>query len=267
MIGLWGLKYISLSLYKSNSILRFFLEIAFNGKNYHGWQNQPDAITVQQTIEGALSTLFQRKIDIVGAGRTDTGVHARQIFAHFDLLEDESVENLVYKLNSLLPKDIAIYDCFQVKNDAHARFDAITRTYRYYSITKRDPFLEPYVYTLYQMPNLNKMNEAAQVLFQYHDFQCFSKSKTDVKSYLCTISEAFWEERDNQLIFTVSADRFLRNMVRAIVGTLLEVGFGKSNLQDVHQIIQSKNRSNAGKSVPAQGLFLENVTYPESIKL
>jgi tRNA pseudouridine38-40 synthase len=245
--------------------LRFFLEISYNGKNYHGWQTQPHDVSIQQVIEEALATIFQRKIEIVGAGRTDAGVHARQLFAHFDLETTENSNQLVYKLNAILPVDIAVHNCFQVKDDAHARFDAQLRTYRYYLIWNKNPFLQDFAYRVHKKPEVEKMNQAAQILLQYTHFQCFSKSKTDVKTYLCKLTEAYWEEKDNQLIFTITADRFLRNMVRAIVGTLLEVGFNNLSSEELHQIIASKNRSQAGKSVPAQGLFLEQITYPECI--
>lgn len=245
--------------------MRFFIEISYNGKNYHGWQTQPHDVSIQQVIEQAFATIFQRKIEIVGAGRTDAGVHARQLFAHFDLEPTDSNTQLVYKLNALLPPDIAVHNCFRVKDDAHARFDAQLRTYRYYLIWNKNPFLHDFAYRVPKKPEVEKMSEAAEILLQYTNFQCFSKSKTDVKTYLCKLTKASWEEKDDQLIFTITADRFLRNMVRAIVGTLLEVGFNNLSSDQLHQIIASKNRSQAGKSVPAQGLFLEQITYPESI--
>tara|TARA_R110002072_G_scaffold117281_6_gene248190 strand:- start:6520 stop:7263 length:744 start_codon:yes stop_codon:yes gene_type:complete len=245
--------------------LRYFIEIAFNGKNYHGWQIQPDAVSVQQTLEEALSTLLRKKIDIVGAGRTDAGVHAKQIFAHFDFPEAIELKELCYKLNSFLPKDIAIKKIALAKDDAHARFDAISRTYEYQICLEKNPFTIDFSYQLNQIPDLKKMNEAAKILLNYNDFQCFSKSKTDVKTYHCIITFAEWTLTDNTLLFTITADRFLRNMVRAIVGTLLEIGLGKLEVNDIHDIIKSKNRSKAGTSVPAEGLYLIRVTYPKEL--
>ncbi len=246
--------------------MRYFLELAYNGKAYHGWQNQPDAVSVQEVIEKALSTLLRKEITIVGAGRTDAGVHAKQMFAHFDY--DEQLDsNLVFRLNSFLPKDIAIYDIFEVNEEAHTRFDATARTYEYWVTTRKDPFSMENAYLIHQRVDVEAMNEAAKVLFEYRDFKCFSKSNTDVRTYNCVIMKAEWEQRGRQLIFTVKADRFLRNMVRAIVGTLLEVGLGKSNIENVKKIIESKDRSNAGTSVPAHGLYLTEVTYPETIKI
>lgn len=246
--------------------MRYFIEIAYCGKNYCGWQNQPNAVSVQETIEGTFSTLLQRKTTIVGAGRTDAGVHAKQIFAHIDLDEKEVPENMVYKLNALLPNDIVIYDFFCVNEDAHTRFDALSRTYQYKMMVGKNPFLEDFAYRIHTKPDVKKMNEAAKILFKYTDFQCFSKTKTDVKTFNCVITKAFWEETENQLIFTIAADRFLRNMVRAIVGTLLDIGFHKIAIEEMHTIIKSKNRSNAGTSVPAHGLYLTQVEYPENIK-
>jgi tRNA pseudouridine38-40 synthase len=247
--------------------LRYFLEIAYNGKNYFGWQNQPDAISVQETLEKALSTLLRYKIEITGAGRTDAGVHAKQIFAHFDFDEDLIRTDLVFKLNSLLPKDIAINSLSEVNENAHARFDALHRTYEYRVALTKNPFSIGYAHTVHHAPNIELMNEAAKILLSYKDFQCFSKSKTDVKTYNCSIQFAEWIATENELLFTIKADRFLRNMVRAIVGTLLDIGYKKINLEQFHQIIKSKNRSNAGTSVPAEGLYLIKIEYPETIKL
>ncbi len=247
--------------------MRYFLEIAYNGKNYFGWQNQPDAISVQETIEKALTTLLREKIEITGAGRTDAGVHAKQIFAHFDFKEDLTKTDLVFKLNSLLPKDIAINSLYEVNENAHARFDALHRTYEYRVALSKDPFSIGYTHTVHRAPNMVLMNEAAKILLSYKDFQCFSKTKTDVKTYNCSIQFAEWTANDKELLFTIKADRFLRNMVRAIVGTLLDVGYNKINLEEFHNIIKSKNRSNAGTSVPAEGLYLVKIEYPETIKI
>lgn len=247
--------------------MRYFIQLAYNGKAYHGWQIQPNAVTVQETIENALSTLLNTKLSIVGAGRTDTGVHASQMFAHFDYEKELLREDLKYKLNSFLPNDISIQEIFEVNPEAHARFNAIKRTYNYRIALTKNVFDFDFSYYV-QMPlDINKMNAACDLLLQYKDFQCFSKSHTDVKTYNCKIETAYWVQEDNMLTFTISADRFLRNMVRAIVGTLLNIGLGKLNVDAMHDIIKSKNRSKAGFSVPAKGLYLTEVIYPEHIKL
>ncbi len=243
--------------------MRYFLELSYFGKAYHGWQNQPNAISVQEEIENAISVVFQHKIDIVGAGRTDAGVHAKQIFAHFDVEEELQKEAFQFKMNSLLPADIALKDVFKVRSDAHARFEALSRSYEYHIVQQKDPFLEDRSYFLKNRLNVEKMNQAAEILKDYTNFKCFSKSKTDVKTYNCKISEAVWKTEGEVLVFHISADRFLRNMVRAIVGTLLEIGFGKQPVESMHEIIKSKDRSRAGTSVPAKGLYLTRVTYPE----
>jgi tRNA pseudouridine38-40 synthase len=247
--------------------LRYFIELSYNGKAYHGWQNQPNSISVQQVLEEALSVLLQTKIEIVGAGRTDTGVHASQMFAHFDVEFEIDISTLAFKLNSFLPNDISIHDIFKVKDDAHARFDAISRTYHYKISTTKNVFTINFAYRLQVPLDIKKMNDACNILLQYKDFQCFSKSNTDVKTYYCTIEKAEWIEEQNDLIFIITADRFLRNMVRAIVGTMINIGLGKIQVKDLISIIQSKNRSEAGFSVPAHGLYLTQITYPESLKL
>lgn len=246
--------------------MRYFIELSYNGNAYHGWQNQPNAISVQEVLEKALSRLLNTNINIVGAGRTDAGVHAAQMFAHFDA-ENSLDDNLVYKLNSYLPNDIAIQDIFEVNKDAHARFNATSRTYNYKVSLSKNVFNYDFAY-LHQLPlDVNAMNIACKILFEYKDFQCFSKSNTDVKTYNCIIKEAKWIKKDDELVFIISADRFLRNMVRAIVGTMINIGTGKIKAEDLHAIIASKDRSEAGFSVPAHGLYLTKVTYPETIKL
>lgn len=247
--------------------MRYFLELSYNGTRYHGWQKQPHAASVQETVEQALSTLFQKQIEIVAAGRTDAGVHAKQIFAHVDLSDEIDLSNFPYRLNALLPNDIAITSLVPVKDDAHARFDAISRSYEYHLNIGKNPFAQNFAYQVYHKPNVNLMNQAAEHLFAYSDFQCFSKSKTDVKTYICKLKEAHWKANGNELIFHITADRFLRNMVRAIVGTLLDIGYQKMNVEEIHTIIKSKDRSRAGTSVPAQGLYLTKVTYPKDIYL
>lgn len=242
--------------------MRYFIELSYHGKKYHGWQNQPDAISVQEVIEKALSTILRTEIAIVGAGRTDTGVHAKQMYAHFDTEKIFDSSALTYKLNSFLPNDIAVRAVYKVANDAHARFDATSRTYEYWIVTKKNPFHIHSAHTVYKKLDVSLMNEAAKELFNYKDFKCFSKTHTDVKTYICTIEKAIWEQKNEVLIFTIRADRFLRNMVRAIVGTLLNVGLGKLSITEFKKIIESRDRSNAGTSVPGKALYLTEVTYP-----
>ena len=240
------------------------MELAYFGKAYHGWQRQPNAISVQEVVENALNTLLQETVEIVGAGRTDSGVHARQIFAHFDT-EKQLAEEFSFRMNSLLPKNIAVKNLFPVKSDAHARFDAYSRSYEYHLVTSKDVFATDMAYYVQKEIDVDKMNEAAQILFSYSNFKCFSRSRTDVRTYNCKIERADWQQEEERLIFHITADRFLRNMVRAIVGTLLEIGLGKMEVQEMHNIINSEDRSEAGASVPAQGLFLTKVEYPKSI--
>lgn len=247
--------------------MRYFIEFSYNGKAYHGWQNQPNAISVQEVLEKALSTILRNKISVMGAGRTDTGVHASQMFAHFNHDETFDLEDLIYKLNSFLPEDIAVRDLFVVKADAHARFDALSRTYKYKISNSKNVFENDFAYQLLLPLDLELMNEACKILVQYTDFQSFSKSNTDVKTYNCKIKEANWTLNENLLVFTITADRFLRNMVRAIVGTMVNIGLGKLKPEALHDIIGSKDRGEAGFSVPAHGLFLVNITYPEAIKI
>jgi tRNA pseudouridine38-40 synthase len=245
--------------------LRYFIELSFKGTNYFGWQIQPDAPTVQEKLNSSLSLLLREKIEIVGAGRTDSGVHAKLMIAHFDSDRVESLDNLKHRLNSLLPDDISVYRIYEVQSDAHARFDAESRSYIYKIFLGRDPFeLE----TTWQIHNkdfdIDLMNEACKVLLKHKDFKAFSKSKTDVKTYECVIFDAEWVLDNNQLNFNISANRFLRNMVRAIVGTMLEIGQGDLSIADFESVILSRNRSNAGKSVPARGLYLSNIKYPDN---
>lgn len=241
--------------------MRYFIELAYKGTNYHGWQFQPDANSVQETLNKALSILLKTEIDIVGAGRTDTGVHAKQMYAHFDVEETLNTTQLVHKLNSFLPKDIVIFRIIPVDNEAHARFDATRRTYEYHIHTFKDAF-ETDGSWLHQLPlDLDKMNNACQLLFKYNDFECFSKTHSDVRTFNCVIFEANWKQTGNKIVFTISADRFLRNMVRAIVGTMINIGLGKISLSDFEKIIESKNRSQAGFSAPAHGLYLTQITY------
>ncbi|MFK7782247.1 tRNA pseudouridine(38-40) synthase TruA [Psychroserpens sp.] len=245
--------------------MRYFIELSYNGKAYHGWQIQPNAISVQQVLEEALSKLLQIDISIMGAGRTDAGVHASQMFAHFDC--DKIIDtNLVFKLNSFLPNDIAIHNIFQVKDDAHARFNALSRAYVYKISKSKNVFNFEHTYMLHHDLDVNAMNEACDILLTYKDFQCFSKVHTDVKTYNCNIMSAKWTIENKELHFIIRADRFLRNMVRAIVGTMINIGLGKMKVEELHNVIQSKDRGEAGFSVPAHGLYLTKIEYPNNIK-
>jgi tRNA pseudouridine38-40 synthase len=242
--------------------LRYFIEFAYNGKNYCGWQYQPHSPSVQETLNKAISTLLRTEIDVVGAGRTDTGVHAKQMFAHFDHDADIDIDALTLRLNSFLPKDIVVYRLIPLHDAAHARFDATSRTYEYHIHTYKDAFINEGSWYEYHPMDIDKMNEAAKVLFEFIDFKCFSKTHTDVKTFNCKITEAHWRQHGTHLVFTVTADRFLRNMVRAIVGTLVNVGLGKITIDDFRKIIESRDRGQAGFSVPAHGLYLTKVIYP-----
>lgn len=247
--------------------MRFFITLSYDGTCYHGWQVQPNGDTVQQRLQKALSTLLRQPIEVVGAGRTDTGVHARMMVAHFDLegemVNDKWQNDLAYKLNKLLPPDIAVQEVRQVADDMHARFSATSRTYHYFIHTCKDPFLAAYSWQIPFKLDFAKMNEAAKVLIDYKDFTSFSKVNTDVRTNLCDLREAYWEEvAKGQWRFTITANRFLRNMVRAIVGTLVEVGRGRMNTDDVRRIIEAKDRCQAGESVPAKALFLVSIKYP-----
>ena len=246
---------------------RYFIFLSYDGENYHGWQVQPNGSSVQETLTRALRTFLRdENLEITGAGRTDAGVHARRMAAHFDFERELDCKAVVDKLNRLLPPDIAVYDVKRVKEDAHARFDATFRMYKYYVTTRKDPFSRRYACRIFQPLDVKKMNEAAQCLFDYIDFTSFSKLHTDVKTNNCRIMLAHWDVMpDGELVFTIKADRFLRNMVRAIVGTLIEVGKGKLTVDGFRKVIEAKNRCNAGTSVPGNALFLEDVGYPEDI--
>ncbi|MCB0444010.1 MAG: tRNA pseudouridine(38-40) synthase TruA [Flavobacterium sp.] len=244
--------------------MRYFIKLAYNGTNYHGWQSQPNAVTIQETLEKALSLLFKNKIEIVAAGRTDAGVHAREMFAHFDYNDEISSSFWVPKLNSFLPKDIVIYSIFKVDAEAHARFDAIERTYEYHIHSAKDAFINELSWYHFYPLKLEKMNQAAKILLDYTDFECFSKANTDVFTFNCTIKNAIWQQNENNLVFTITADRFLRNMVRAIVGTMINIGQEKIDPEQLRTIIESKNRSQAGFSAPAHGLYLTQISYPYS---
>ena len=252
---------------KNRANLRYFIFISYKGTSYHGWQVQPNSVTVQQILDKALSVILGEQIETTGAGRTDTGVHALIFCAHFDCLADDldTRKNFIYKLNRYLPKDISVTSIRKVSNDANARFSALSRTYTYYISREKDPFFEESSWHLYGDINVSAMNKAAEILFKHIDFTSFSRLHTDVKTNNCKIFSATWEENGSQLIFTIRADRFLRNMVRAIVGTMVEIGFGKLSSEEFEAIIIAMDRARAGKSAPAKGLFLTDIEYPSYI--
>jgi tRNA pseudouridine38-40 synthase len=251
-------------------LTRYFIRLAYDGTSFHGWQRQPNAATVQQALEEAMSMMLRSSIVLTGAGRTDTGVHATEFFAHFDYtsrLTKPECEKLVFRLNGYLCGDIALFEIFPVKEDAHARFSAVSRTYRYCIAGVPDPFRRDFTHYHYGAIDQDLMNEGAALIMGYHDFTSFSKVDTDTATNICRISHARWEMEGTELVFTITADRFLRNMVRAIVGTLLELGTGKISLEDLKSIIESKNRCNAGDSVPGKGLTLHRIVYQDGIWL
>ena len=245
---------------------RYFIELAYKGTNFHGWQIQPNAVSVQECLEKALSVITREEIAVTGAGRTDTGVHASYFVAHFDSGKlNLDHPDFTHKLNSFLGKDMVIFGISKVQSEAHARFDAISRTYQYHLNLIKDPFGIETSWYFFRQPDLVKMNEASQIIFEYTDFTSFSKLHTDVKTNNCKIYQAEWTQIDSKIVFTVKADRFLRNMVRALVGTILEAGIGKIDLAEFRAIIEQKDRGAAGLSVPAHGLFLTDIEYPESV--
>lgn len=244
--------------------MRYFIHLAYNGTPYHGWQIQPNASSVQETLENAFSLLLGETIGIVGCGRTDTGVHASEFYAHFEIekeLSDTELTQLTFKANSFLSEDIRIYRIFVVNDDVHARFSATARTYQYHVSNVKQPFGKDFCHRVFYKPDIELMNQAAKILFEYTDFTSFSKLHTQTATNNCTILYARWDMVGEEYVFTISANRFLRNMVRAITGTLLEVGRGKLSLDDFRKVIESKNRCNAGTSLPAKALFLTKVEY------
>ncbi len=246
--------------------MRYFIFLAYDGTEYHGWQCQPNAISVQERLQDVLTLVFRRDVLVVGAGRTDTGVHARMMVAHFETDDTFDLNNLTFKLNSLLPSDIYVYKIVPVKSDAHARFSALKRTYRYFISLRKNPFNDRFSTRLYYLPDFDKMNKAAELLKNYSEFGSFCKSHSENKTTICHISKACWiQQCPDEYYFEIVADRFLRNMVRAIVGTLFDVGRGKMTLQQFEEVIQREDRCLAGDSVPAKGLFLENIEYPIDI--
>ena len=242
--------------------MRYFVWFSYDGTAYHGWQIQPNGNSVQEELQRALSTLLREEISVTGAGRTDAGVHARQMVAHFDFSEAIDLEQLAYKLNRILPCDIAVDRVELVDDDMHARFSATSRTYHYYIHTKKDPFSRPYSTELHYELDFDKMNEAGRILMTYDDFGAFCKSHSDVKTTLCRVTKAEWlQTSQTSWYFEITANRFLRNMVRAVVGTLIDVGRGRLTLDDFRKVIEGKRRTEAGESMPANALFLENIRY------
>jgi tRNA pseudouridine38-40 synthase len=267
---------------------RYFIEFAYKGTNYHGWQQQPNANTVQAELDRVLAVVFKQPIVTIGAGRTDTGVHARQMYAHFDayipsagfrfavrrgeksdipelpVSDDISIqtEKLIYSMNMMLPPDIAVKSLLVVAPDAHARFNATQRSYEYHIHFEKDPFIKEFAHYVHPIPDIKAMNAAAKLLLEYIDYTCFMKSMAQTNTNNCTVTRAEWLEVPGGMVFHVSANRFLRNMVRAMVGTLLQVGHGKLTVEGFRQVIESKSRCEAGVSVPACGLYLTSIVYP-----
>jgi len=245
---------------------RYFIELSYDGSEFHGWQIQPNAKTIQETLNSALSTLLRTDIYTVGCGRTDTGVHASQYFAHFEVEETTfQPEELTYRSNRVLPPSIAVQRIFEVAPDAHTRFSATSRSYTYLITQQKDPFAVLRKWEMREALDLNRMNEGAAILKTYEDFSCFSKSNTQTETNLCNVTHAEWSQEGSEIRFDITANRFLRNMVRAVVGTLVDLGKGTITLDDLKTIIESKDRSEAGLSVPAHGLYLTRITYPEGM--
>ncbi len=242
--------------------MRYLLEIAFKGTRYHGWQIQHNALSVQEVVNEKLSILAGENVETLGCGRTDTGVHATSYFVHFDVSKKIEEDKFIFKLNQIFPLDIAAYNLHEVSPDFNARFDAISRTYEYHISHTHDPFITDTAWYQYGSLDLQAMNTAARLLIGKKDFECFSKVHTQVNNFMCDVTEAYWTQDKQKVIFTITANRFLRNMVRAIVGTLVEVGRGKLQPDDMQRILDSKDRSAAGQSVPAHGLFLTKIIYP-----
>lgn len=242
--------------------MRYFIDLSFDGTNYHGWQIQPNGMSVQERLQQALSTLLRTPTEVTGAGRTDAGVHARQMIAHFDVEQAIDGRQLAYKLNRILPRDISVQSVYEVADDMHARFSARWRTYHYYIHTRKDPYLRHYSCEMHYTLDFDAMNRAASLLLEYDDFASFCKTHTDVKTTLCRVTRAEWvQTSDHEWYFVITANRFLRNMVRAITGTLIDVGRGRITLDQFRRIIESRSRTDAGESMPPQALFLEKIEY------
>ena len=251
--------------------MRFFIRFAYDGTAFHGSQRQPNGITVQETIEQALAMIFREEVPLTFAGRTDAGVHAREMYAHMDIGEQamrREGERLVFRLNGILPDSIAIFDIYSVTDDAHARFDAVRRTYEYHVVDHKDPFLCKQATRVRPGLDFVAMNDAAKLLIGKQDFASFCRTNTDVKTTICDLTQAEWKELGNgHAVFTIAADRFLRNMVRAVVGTLFEVGRGKMTKEQFAEVIKQHNRCAAGDSAPAEGLYLTKVEYSQDLFL
>ncbi len=252
---------------KNLTMQRYILTLAYKGTNFHGWQMQPNAKTVQGAIKEALTTILRQKICIYGAGRTDTGVHASFYVAHFDAIKQISDLNKFKRsLNGILPDNIAVYEVFPVENDFNSRFSAVSRTYHYIISRTKNPFIKEFSHFYPYNLDVKKMNKAAEILKEYDDFKSFEKAHSGSKTSICKITDAKWLNNNNVLIFRITADRFLRNMVRSIVGTMIDIGRGKVSIEQFRQIIESKKRSNAGASADAKGLFLTDIIYPQQIE-
>jgi tRNA pseudouridine38-40 synthase len=253
-----------MKIWSPNKTARYLIELAYKGSDFHGWQKQPNATSVQENLEKAIATILRQKIEITGSSRTDAGVHAAQQFAHFDCSEPiANLGRLIHSANKRLPKGIAIVDIYYVPNDSHSRFDAIYRTYQYRLLKHKSPFWEGLAYHFKGTLNIDIMNEACEILKQHTDFQSFSKYHTEVKTFNCTIETAVWTETEEMVFFNIKANRFLRGMVRTIVGTMMDIGQGRLTLAEFEQIILQKDRKYAGNSAPAEGLTLMEVGYPE----
>ncbi|MER2997365.1 tRNA pseudouridine(38-40) synthase TruA [Pontibacter populi] len=245
--------------------MRYFLEIAYDGTRFHGWQIQPNAVSVQEVLDDSLSKILRETINTTGSGRTDTGVHASQQFVHFDSVQQLDPQHIVYRLNRILPDDISAYNLYLVPDEAHARYDAFARTYHYHITLRKDPFKRYYAWYHSKPLDVNLMNEAAIILLKYEDFTTFSKVKGDTKHYRCNMYEAYWQQQGDELVFTIRANRFLRGMVRLIVGALTDVGRGKLTIADFEKSIASQDRSLASGAAPSEGLYLAKVEYPDHL--
>ncbi|MBB6609492.1 tRNA pseudouridine(38-40) synthase TruA [Pontibacter sp. Tf4] len=245
--------------------MRYFLEIAYDGTRFHGWQVQPNALSVQEVLDDSLSKILRETIVTTGSGRTDTGVHASQQFVHFDCSQQLDPQQVVYRLNRILPNDISAYNLYLMPDEAHARYDAFARTYHYHITLRKNPFKRYYAWYHSRALDVAKMNEAANILLKYEDFTTFSKVKGDTKHYRCNMYEAHWQQQGDELTFTIRANRFLRGMVRLIVGALVDVGRGKLTIAQFEQMIASQDRSQASGAAPSEGLYLARVEYPEHL--
>ena len=245
--------------------MRYFFEISYKGTNYHGWQIQSNAISVQQVLQERFKQLTGDAVEIIGSGRTDAGVHAKQQYFHVDIKNELDTLDFQYHLNAVLPNDIVVHSIYKVGPEAHARFDASSRSYDYIITSQKDPFHENEVYIYHKSLDLEKLNTASELLLGKHNFESFSKVKTQVNNFNCKVFFARWIRQEEQVVFQIKANRFLRGMVRAIVGTLLLVNEGKIGVNMIEEILLSKNRKNAGRSVPAEGLYLSQIIYPEHI--